>query len=400
MIDFWTEIYENIRCRSRQTIASCVGISWGIFIMIVLVGIGNSFQDSIENLFENFNSNRVEVYAGIISKPTHGGVEGARIRFDKNDISNLKLTIPDIEYISPVFSTLATISSLGHYDRFEVRGFDEDYLKMQENIILRGRNLNKRDFEEGRKCAIIGEDVEKILFRNKDCINKRIIINNMVLQVVGVFQNTPTTPNDARAVLTTSANYISIVDLMPQFTTLVYTSRSNRDIKEQIKKSLGATHHFKPSDEKAIYIITLEEQLSAFDKLFGGIRYFLWFVGVITLVGGVIGISNIMVSNVRERTCEIGVRMAVGATQNDIKKLIVGESIAITIVAGVCGIFLGWLVLQLIAQLMIDELVSPSIDLVTTIFSMIIIFISGLISGLRPAYVASSMNLISALQSE
>jgi putative ABC transport system permease protein len=401
--DFWAEIYEHIRGRGKQTIASCVGISWGIFIMVILVGIGNAFEEGIMKLFEDFNSSMVIVEAGTISEPTEGGVEGLQIRFNKEDISQIRQNVADIEYISPLLSTWTTVSAKGTYGNFEVRGFDEDYMHIISYRLQRGRTLNRRDFEEGRRCAVIGKNVETVLFKQTDCIGKEIYINNMPVKVVGVFKGSPTSPGDERAVLISSESYMAVVDNQPEYRQLVYTAKEDRKISEQVKKQIGAAHRFKPSDKKAVYIMTMEDQLKAFDTLFSGIRYFLWFVGISTLVGGVVGISNIMVSNVRERTKEIGVRMAMGATPNDIKKMIMGEGMAITMVAGVCGIIAGWAILQALNMIPRDDVViigSLLIDTGTTVFSMIVILAAGLISGLRPAHIASSMNPINALQSE
>ena len=401
--DFWAEIYEHIRGRGKQTIASCVGISWGIFIMVILVGIGNAFEEGIMKLFEDFNSSMVIVEAWTISEPAEGGVEGLQIRFNKEDISQIRQNVADIEYISPLLSTWTTVSAKGTYGNFEVRGFDEDYMHIISYRLQRGRTLNRRDFEEGRRCAVIGKNVETVLFKQTDCIGKEIYINNMPVKVVGVFKGSPTSPGDERAVLISSESYMAVVDNQPEYRQLVYTAKEDRKISEQVKKQIGAAHRFKPSDKKAVYIMTMEDQLKAFDTLFSGIRYFLWFVGISTLVGGVVGISNIMVSNVRERTKEIGVRMAMGATPNDIKKMIMGEGMAITMVAGVCGIIAGWAILQALNMIPRDDVViigSLLIDTGTTVFSMIVILAAGLISGLRPAHIASSMNPINALQSE
>lgn len=401
--DYWYEVYEHIRGRKAQTVASCVGISWGIFIMVILVGVSNAFQDGVMDLFADFNSSMVRVDAGVVSEPSDGGMKNMQVYFEKRDVVQIRQNISDIQYISPLLSGWNRVSSVGNYGDFEIRGFDEDYLKILSIKMIRGRGLNVVDFRENRRCVIIGEQVEKVLFKQTDCIGKNILINNMPVMVVGVFKSSPTSPNDARAVMMPSTTYLSVVDKEPKFSTIVYTSKGDKDIVEQVRKQLGLLHRFVPTDQNAIYIMTLEDQLNAFDMLFSGIRYFIWFVGISTLVGGVVGISNIMVSNVRERTREIGVRIAMGATPNDIKKLILGESMAISLVAGACGIFVGWLVLNLLSQMFSgseDLMGDLTIDVGTTIFSMFVVLLVGLFSGLRPAHLAAYMNPINALQSE
>lgn len=402
-VDFWLEIYEHIRGRGKQTMSSSIGISWGIFIMVLLVGISNAFQDGVMKLFEDFNSSMVRVDAGVISEPSDGGVKNMRVRFDKKDVIQIRKNVTDIQNISSLLSTWTNVMSFGKYGNFEIRGFEEDYLRIINNNIIKGRDLNSMDFRDDRRCAVIGENVEKVLFKQKDCIGKEIVINNIPIMIVGVFKSSPTAPNDARAILVPASSYISVVDRDPKFSTIVYTSKGDKDISEQVRKQLAILHRFMPTDEKAIYIMTMEDQLKAFDTLFSGIRYFLWFVGISTLIGGVVGISNIMVSNVRERTREIGVRMAMGATPNDIKKMILGEAMVISVVAGICGIFVGWLVLSLVNLIFSgqDDLIGNLvIDIETTFFSMIIVMLAGLLSGLRPAHMAAYMNTINALQSE
>lgn len=401
--DFWREVLEHIRGRGRQTIASCVGISWGIFIMVVLVGVGNAFQDGVMLLFRDFNSEMVRVNAGVVSEPAEGGADGVRVRFDKEDIINIRRNVSGMKYVSPLFSSWANVSARGTYGNFEMRGCDSDYLRMMTNRMAKGRDLNVRDFREGRRCAIIGENVADVLFKRTDCIGKKFVVNDMPVTVVGVFKSSPMTPNDARAIFVPSSCYLSVVDDSPQFSTMVYVSESGRDIAEQVRRQLGFRHRFKPTDPKAVYVVTMEEQLRAFDSLFGGIRYFLWFVGISTLVGGVVGISNIMVSNVRERTREIGVRMALGATPESIKGMILGETMLLSASAGAGGVAMGWLVLGVAnlvpkgAETFLGEL---SVDMGTTVFSLIVILLSGLLSGLRPAHIASTMNPIKALQTE
>lgn len=403
MVDFWCEVYEHVQNRIKQTIASCVGIAWGIFIMVILVGVGNALEHSIIKLFADYNSNSVEVYAGTISMPTDGGVEGATIQFDNEDIVTLRRNVADIEYISPLQSKWMLVKTFERNGTFEIKGVDVDYLEIKKSKIIKGRNLNIADFLDNRRCVVIGKNVESVLFKNCDCVGKSVIINDIPLTVVGVFNESPTAPNDARVIMMSTSNYMSVVEQQPKYTTFIYTAYNNKNVKELVRRQIGMKHRFKPQDEKAVYIASLDDQLKAFDTLFSAIRYFLWFVGISTLVGGVVGISNIMVSTVRERTREIGVRMAVGATPSNIKKLILGESAAITAVAGLGGILLGWGVLQIVNVISSspDSLLgSPTLDVSTTIFSMIVILISGLVSGLRPAVTAATMRPIEALQAE
>ena len=148
--DYWYEVYEHIRGRKAQTVASCVGISWGIFIMVILVGVSNAFQDGVMDLFEDFNSSMVQVDAGVVSEPSDGGMKNMQVYFEKRDVVQIRQNISDIQYISPLLSGWNRVSSVGNYGGFEIRGFDEDYLKILSIKMIRGRGLNVVDFRENR----------------------------------------------------------------------------------------------------------------------------------------------------------------------------------------------------------------------------------------------------------
>ncbi|MCQ2974184.1 MAG: ABC transporter permease [Bacteroidales bacterium] len=398
MIDFWSEVFEHIRNRANQTLASCIGVAWGIFIMVVLVGAGNCVEDSLLKLLANEKNNSVIVYGRTISKPMKGGVEGSAVQFEIQDINDLCNAIPEIDGISPFISTFVNIKG-ENYGNFEIAGVDQPFFSVEKIVLQEGRLLNHRDFVESEKNVIISTYIRDVLFDKKDAIGKYVVINDIPFKVVGIF----TYVQYDRMLFTPFDSYVSAINNMPKFGTFVYTS-GNKNVKQRIKNFLGQRFGFEPSDNNALYIQTYEEAIDSVNQAFDVVRYFLWFIGISTLVGGIIGIGNIMVANVRERTKEIGVRMAIGATPQSIKYLILGETSVITFLAGAIGISVGWMLLEFIGFIIEamdnNDIVSPSLDIKTTIFSMIVLLIAGLISGLRPATIASEMKPIEALQSE
>lgn len=399
MFDFWAEILEHIRVRANQTLSSCIGIAWGIFIMVVLVGVGNCVEGSLTKLLANERNNSVVVTGRTITKPMKGGVEGASIQFELQDINDLCLAIPEIDGISPYTSAVVNVRSELSYGNFEIAGVDQPFFNVQKIELKEGRFLNHRDFAEHEKNVMISTYMRDVLFEKKDPIGKYVIVNDISFKVVGVFSILMYD----RIMITPFESFVSGINNTPKFNSFIYTS-GDHNVKQRVKNFLGSRFGFEPGDNNALYFQTYEESLQSIDQVFDYVRYFLWFIGVSTLVGGIIGIANIMVANVRERTREIGVRMAVGATPQSIKNLILGETIVITLMAGAIGISVGWMLLELIGMLIdamgVDSVVAPSLDVTTTFFSMIVLLIAGLVSGLRPATMASEMKPIEALQSE
>lgn len=399
MLDFWAEILEHIRVRANQTLSSCIGIAWGIFIMVVLVGVGNCVEDSLTKLLTNERNNSVTVMGRTITKPMKGGVEGATVQFEKQDISDLCIAIPEIDGISPYTSSFVNVRSDNSYGNFEIAGVDQPFFNVQKMELVGGRLLNHSDFANHAKNVMISTYMRDVLFDKKDPLGKYVVVNDIAFKVVGVFSILMYD----RIMITPFDSFVSAVNNTPKFNTFIYTS-GNHNVKQRVKNFLGSRFGFEPGDNNALYFQTYEESLESIDQVFNYVRYFLWFIGVSTLVGGIIGIANIMVANVRERTREIGVRMAVGATPQSIKNLILGETIVITLMAGAIGISIGWMLLELIGMLIdamgVDSVVAPSLDVTTTFFSMIVLLIAGLVSGLRPATMASEMKPIEALQSE
>ena len=399
MFDFWAEILEHIRVRANQTLSSCIGIAWGIFIMVVLVGVGNCVEGSLTKLLANERNNSVVVTGRTITKPMKGGVEGASIQFELQDINDLCLSIPEIDGISPYTSAVVNVRSEISYGNFEIAGVDQPFFNVQKIELKEGRFLNHRDFVEHEKNVMISTYMRDVLFEKKDPIGKYVIVNDISFKVVGVFSILMYD----RIMITPFESFVSGINNTPKFNSFIYTS-GDHNVKQRVKNFLGSRFGFEPGDNNALYFQTYEESLQSIDQVFDYVRYFLWFIGVSTLVGGIIGIANIMVANVRERTREIGVRMAVGATPQSVKNLILGETIVITLMAGAIGISVGWMLLQLIGFLIdamgVDSVVAPSLDVTTTFFSMIVLLTAGLVSGLRPATMASEMKPIEALQSE
>lgn len=406
MVDFWREIFDYLQRRLGQSVASCIGIIWGIFIMIVLVGVGTGFEYGIYRLFEDFSKGCTYVYAGETSKVSSKSSIGKQISFKEEDIAVLKKTTDAITAISPEISQWFKIKYKGKEGDFELKGISEDYLKIKKINVSSGRFLNKLDFDESRKTVVIGKNVVDVLFKNEDPIGRSVEINGSFFSVVGILKNTQMGYADERACyLPLSTFNVAITD-SEEFKVFLYdveNQKKSKEVEEIVRNKLSQICGFDKTDDRAIYISSIDQQVGMFTSFFDAIKYFMWFVGISTLVGGIIGVGNIMNATVRERTREIGIRKAIGAKSMDIKKMIIAETLTITFISGVVGILLGWLVLLLIGCFISEDsliMTKPHLDVVTTIFSMIVLIVSGVLAGLKPASYAASLQPIEALRRE
>jgi len=404
--DFWHEIFEVIKRKPSRAILSSVGIAWGIFILILLIGIGSGFEKGVFKLFKGYSKSTTYVYASETSIGYRGTQMGKRVFFTEDDLQMLKLNIPEITLISPEVSHWGTVYADMKTGWFETRGVCSDYFNIKILEIDNGRILNYLDMQECRKVALIGENVADVLFKREQPLGKQIRINQDVYQVVGIIKNTILSSNEARVVYIPYSTYRQSRAEAELFMTMLFASKDKADskaINNRVRSFMARKYQFDPMDEKVFYFNSMEEQVKAFTDLFTTLKKFLWFMGISTLISGVIGVGNIMYSTAKERTREIGIRKSVGASSASIKTMFIWESIALTSVAGYLGILLGWLLLKGVGMLITEDTVmmeKPGIDLPTTITAMLILIIFGTLAGLKPAMYASELNPIEALKEE
>ena len=404
--DFWYEIYEAIKRKPSRAVLTSIGIAWGIFILILLVGIGSGFEKGVFSLFKGFSKSTTYVYAAETSIGYKGTHIGKRVFFTEEDLQMLRSGIPEISSISPEISRWSTVYADMKTGWFELRSVYPDYFKIKLLEIGNGRALNYLDMAEGRKVVMIGENVADVLFKHEQPVGKQIRVNQDVYQVIGVIKSTILSLNEARVVYIPYATYRQSRAEAKEFMTMLYASKDGADSKtvnNRVRNLMARKYQFDPTDEKVFYFNNMEEQVKAFTDLFSAIKKFLWFMGISTLISGVIGVGNIMYSIAKERTREIGIRKSIGASSASIKKMFIWESILLTSIAGYFGILMGWLLLKLLGLFITEDTVmmeKPGIDLPTTIAAMFILVISGTIAGLKPAIYASELNPIEALKDE
>lgn len=404
--DFWLEIYDDIMRKPSRTILTCIGIAWGIFILVVLVGIGTGFQKGVMGVFKGFANNTTYVYAGKTSKIYKNTGVDKTIIFKIEDIEMIRNSVDEIEFLSPEIGCIANIFSGSKIGQYQVKGVNNEYFAIKNLDVEMGRPLNYVDSENNRRVVVIGKNVADVLFKGEQPLGKVLMIERENYKVVGVVNNSLLNPYEEQQIYVPYGAYVQANPSAKDFTTMLYSFYDGVDVRksnDRVKCFLARKHKFAPDDENALYLNSMEEQMDAFNQLFSSIHKFLWFMGFSTLLSGIIGAGNIMYTTARERTREIGIRKAIGASISSIKQMFLLEAISMTTVSGLIGMMMGEGVLLLIGKAFIDDnslVEKPTVDLPTGIAAIIILVISGTVIGLRPAVYASNLNAIDALRDE
>ena len=352
-LDRWSEIFTSIRRHKLRTFLTALSVWWGIFMLIILVGAGSGLENSAEHSFADDAINSLWIFRGRTSLPYQGLPVGRRIQFKNEDTERLQKEIPQIDHMSGRYylSGDIVISYKMTSLSYRVTGVHPDHQILENTKIVRGRYINDRDIIEARKVCLIGDVVKKALFEGIDSsiIGEEVTIGGIPYTVVGEY--TDQRENETRLVyvpISTCQKLFAGNDHVHQIMVTLgdATFKESQKIEKQVRASLAAAHKFDPEDEQAIYINNDLENYREFRTVIGFIKGFIWFVGIGSIIAGVIGVSNIMLIIVKDRTKEIGIRKAMGATPYSIVAMILQESIFITAVAGYFRIA-GWIWIDL-----------------------------------------------------
>ncbi len=413
-LDRWREILDTLWRSKLRSLLTAFSVAWGIFMLVFLLGMGNGLQNGVQKEFADDATNAVWLFAGKTSVAHEGMPIGRRIIFANSDVEALD-RLPGVDKITgrffigggrwsnPVQSRVG--DKVASYD---VRSVHPDHLYLENTRMVAGRFLNQLDIQDKRKVCAIGEPVARFLFgTTDDVIGRWIEINRIPFQVVGLFTDEGGEGEQEKVYIpiTTSQVAFNGADRvhMTMFTMRPdVTVAESRRTAEAAVAALAAAHHFSPEDPQAVRVRNNVEQFESFLQIFFGIRVFVLFMGMCSLVAGVIGVSNIMMIAVRERTREIGVRKALGARPSHIVTSIVQESVFITSVAGYCGLVAGIGALTLIEGLIppTDMFAHPQVDLKVALGATLLLVVAGALAGLFPARAAARVNPIQALRDE
>lgn len=407
-LDKWQEILSTIKKNKLRTFLTGFSVSWGIFMLIILLGSGNGLENGVTSQFEQDAKNSIWIYRGQTSMPYKGLKPGRRIEFTNEDYEAIKREIPGAQNVSSRFNVwwekqLTYGNEYATYDIVTVH----PTTKILENVeILKGRFLNDIDIDKSRKVVSISKEVQKALLKNEEetLVGKYIKINNIPFIVVGVFEDSNERDNNRVYIPISTAQKVftgrnEVHNLA--FTTSSSSVEESIELAEKVRKTFAKRHKFNVEDQRAIHINNNVENLKQFLNLFAGIRLFVWIIGVGTIIAGIVGISNIMIIVVKERTKEIGVRKAIGATPQSIVGLILFEAILITSFAGYVGLVLGVGILELVSpHIQSDFFLNPSADFRIAVSATILLIVSGTLAGLIPARRAAAIKPIEALRDE
>lgn len=412
--DNWQEIFATIRKNKLRTVLTMLGVVWGIFMLVFMMGCGNGLRNAVLRDFAGSATNSFFLWTQPTNKAYKGYKPGRQFNYNVADAAALK-QIPELEVVHPM-------NQLGDYEgtnnvvrglltaAAEVQAVFPDFTKISEIKIDQGRFVNELDVKEKRKICVIGPRIKEILFRHgEDPIGEYLRVNGVYFRIVGVTLVTKgggEGREDAQKIFipfTTFQNAFNFGDLVGWF-----AIRSRKDVpaevaEEKVIKMLKERHTIAPDDPKAIGHWNMSTQYNKLNGLFIGIELLIWIVGTGTLLAGVIGISNIMLIVVKERTKEIGVKRALGAVPGQIIGQIMLESVFLTAISGYFGLVAGIGILELLNSAIGDSgemFTNPTVDISVAFKALAILIISGALAGLIPARKAVSIKPVEALRNE
>lgn len=412
-IDQWQEIFFTMKQNKLRSFITAFNVAWGIFILIILMGFGSGFQNGVEHMFNDDATNSLWIRAGETSKPYNGIKPGKQIRFTNEDYEAIK-RIEGVEYITGRYylSGEFTVRYKNNLSFFNVRSCHPDHQYLEKTLVTSGRYLNDKDQREKRKVTVIGEKVVEVLFGKVNPIGKYVNVNGIEYKVVGTFKDEGSDyeqkviyiPISTAQIAYGGANNIHML----MATVGNASEAESRMIEAEVLSYLSAKHNFDPTDKKAVRIFNAVANFMEIMNLFKGIRFFLFIVGVFTLIAGVVGVSNIMLIVVKERTKEVGVRKALGATPNSIIGLFLQESMFITLMAGYIGLVAGFIFIDSgsLSVMMdsfgfpMDFFIRPEVSLKGAVTATLVLALFGSLAGYFPARKAAKVEPIEALKDE
>jgi len=406
--DKWQEILHTIKQNKLRTFLTGFSVAWGIFMLIILLGSGNGLKNGVESQFRDEATNSIFIYNGRTSKLFNGLNKGRRIYPDNVDYNWMVNNLSELEKISASYRLYGDtrVSYKNEYGNFNITGVHPAYHEIENLTPVKGRFINQNDIHQRRKTAFIGLTVEETLFKNEYPIGKDIRINGISFKVAGVLDanNNDWENREVYIPISTAQQIFSRSNDVQRImlTTKDVTAEESTALVNLLRSKLAMEHKFAPDDERAVYIRNHLEQYMQFINVFRAIDLFIWIIGIGTIIAGVVGISNIMIIVVKERTSEFGVRKAIGATPGSILGLIIMESIVITTFAGYVGLVLGVGLLGLLSNVMPanDFFMNPQVNLVIAGSATALLIVSGTLAGLVPARKAARIKPIVALRDE
>ena len=414
-IDSYREVLDTLTRNKARSFLTGFGVFWGVFMLVALMGGGAGLKEMLEKNFDGFAQNTVMIWSQQTTKPYKGFRKGRWWSMDYKDVTRLKQRVPELDVVAPILFAPWGRSNTAYYGDQKttprIQGTVPELAQVIAPRMYYGRFINEMDIREHRKVCVIGKKIFKDLFKDGgDPCGKKIRVDSTYYEVIGVDYNTNSSMNfNGRAeekitlpitLMQATYNRGNQVDL------IAATGRENvvmSSITDRIRETIALAHYIDPTDEMGAMVFNTEVLFQMLDNLFKGVNFLIWLVGLGTLLAGAIGVSNIMMVTVRERTTEIGIRRAIGATPKMILSQIISESIVLTLVAGMSGILFGVMILQMLELANTEDGIVNThfqVNFWTAIFCAFVVSSLGVLAGLAPAARAMSIKPVDAMRDE
>ena len=412
-LDRWYEIWVTITHNKSRSFLTAFGVFWGMFMLVVMVGAGNGLSKGINSQIEGFASNSAFFQSQRTSIPYKGFQKGRSWNMLNSDVDIIEDRVSELEYLSPILFSGGNNDNVVRNERagsYLVKGTYPVYDKIERSIMEYGRYINNIDIAEKRKVCILGTRVYEVLFnKGENPVGQQVKVNGIYFTVVGVARKTSNASIGGDPEETVVLPFTSMQQAFNQGNIIHFLAATAkpgvkvRVIQDKIVQTLKEIHHISPDDKDAVFNMNIEEQFNMFNNLGLGIGMLIWIVGIGTLLAGAVGVSNIMLVTVRERTKEIGIRRALGATPRNIIGQILSESIVLTVLAGIGGIVIGVGLLSATGIVMSQSdqfFKDPQISFYIGMVALVVLVVIGTFAGFIPAQRAMMIKPIEAISEE
>lgn len=410
------EIFASLKHNKLRTVLTGLSVSWGIFILIVLLGAGNGLKNGVTSNFSERATNTVQMWSGMSSLPFHGLKSGRSLDFAEKQLVAVDENVVEQSGQTGVIEKQSTITYKSEYGNYSLKGVNPIYqkifnLKFEPNA---GRFLNDLDLKSTSKVIIIDKKVEEALFKKEPALGKYVKVGDIVFKVIGINSKKERWGDGSVYIPFTTAQLIYNPNRMfhsiAMSVTGLETEEANNSFNDNLKQTMATSLRFDPNDTQALYLRNSQRDYLQTMNVFRMITLFVSFIGILTLIAGIVGVSNIMLVSVKERTREIGIRKAIGAPPSTILRSIIIESIMITGIFGYIGMMMGIGLTELVNYIMVQSAAgnpdgmtvfkNPTVELSYVIISTLILILAGVIAGYMPARRAVRIKPIEAMREE
>jgi len=408
MTEALLELWDVLRHNALRTTLTGLSVAWGVFMLVLLLGAGRGLENGANWEFRDDAQNSIWLGGGKTSVPYAGRGPGRAILFKNRDVDDLLREVPGIDHLTGRYWLWGefSVSYGSKRSSFNILGVHPDHRFLEKTLMTHGRFLDQTDLAEKRKVAVIGSKVREVLFGSRDAVGEYINIRGLAYRVIGEFEDVGG-ENELRKIyvpISTAQLVYNQPDIIHQlvFTVGDATVEQSQAIGEKARVVMARNHSFALSDRRALRVGNSLEQYMRLTGVFRWIRVFVWVVGIGTLLAGIVGISNIMLISVAERTREIGIRKALGATPASIIRLVLSEALVLTGISGYVGLVAGIGAVELASRKFPEApfFRQPSVSLSVAVSATLLIMAAGALAGFFPAYRAARVSPVEALRSD